>query len=198
MIYCVGVWGLGNKASINSIFVSQKKALRAISFTKLYKKDKITGVYTYGHTKKIFKEYGFQSIHNLILTQVLNLMHKIKLAIAPEQIIKLFTIENNSLNINNPLHEYQQKRLSRLDISINNVISHDHNWGVSKIFYEPYSRLKTTKSTIAILGPKLYNHFVSQINSKTVTPNSKTTIKHENLGLTAFKSRMKAYILKIY
>ena len=66
MIYCVCVWGLGNKTSINSIFVSQKKALRAISFTKLYKKDKITGTYTYGHTKKMFKEYGFQSIHNYI------------------------------------------------------------------------------------------------------------------------------------
>ena len=197
MIYCVSVWGLGNKASINAIFVSQKKALRAISFTKLYKKDKITGVYTYGHTKKIFKEYGFQSIHNLILTQVLNIMHKIKLAIAPEQIIKLFTTEHNSLNLINPLHQYQQKRLSRLDISINNIIRHDHNWRVSKFFSEPNGRLKTTISTLAILGPKLYNHFVSQINCKTVTQNNKITIKHENLGVTAFKSRMKAHILKI-
>ena len=132
MIYCVSVWGLGNKTSINSIFVSQKKALRAISSTKLYKKDKVTGVYTYGHTKKIFKEYGFQTIHNLILMQVLNLMHKIKLAIVPEQIIKLFTIRSNSLNTYNPLNEHQQKRLARLNISINNVIGHDHNWGITK------------------------------------------------------------------
>ena len=197
MIYCVSVWGLGNKTSINSIFVSQKKALRAISFTKLYKKDKVTGVYTYGHTKKIFKEYGFQTIHNLILMQVLNLMHKIKLAIVPEQIIKLFTIRSNSLNTYNPLNEHQQKRLARLNISINNVIGHDHNWGITKIFNEPCGRLKTINSTISILGPKVYNHFVSQINSQSVRLNSKATIKHENLGLTAFKSRMKAYILKI-
>ena len=59
-------------------------------------------------------------------------MQKIKLAIAPEQIVKLFTTEINTLNINNPLLGHQQKRLSRLDISSNNVIS--HNWGVSKKF----------------------------------------------------------------
>ena len=52
-------------------------------------------------------------------------------------------------------------------------------------------------SFIAILGPKLYNHFVSQINSETAMQNSKKRIKHENLSLTAFKSRMKSYILKI-
>ena len=90
MIYCVSVWGLGNKTSINSIFVSQKKALRAISFTKLYKKDKVTGVYTYGHTKKIFNEYGFQTIHNLILMQVLNLMHKIHLQFLYRPFYNLF------------------------------------------------------------------------------------------------------------
>ena len=38
---------------------------------------------------------------------------------------------------------------------------------------------------------------MSQINCKTVTQNNKITIKHENLGVTAFKSRMKSYILKI-
>ena len=38
---------------------------------------------------------------------------------------------------------------------------------------------------------------MSQINSKSVTLNGNATIKHENLGLKAFKSRMKAYILEI-
>ena len=194
MIYCVSVWGLGNKASINSIFVSQKKAIRAISLTKLYNKDKITGVYTYGHTKKIFKEYGFQSIHNLVLTQVLNLLHKIKLARAPERIMKLFTI-GNSLNTNKPLCEHQHRRLARLDMSINNVIT--HNRVIAKIFEESYGRLKTTNSTISVLGPKLYNHFVDQLNSQSLSLNNNSTIKHENLGPAAFKSRVKAYIIKI-
>ena len=154
----------------------------------------MTGIYTYGHTKKIFKEQGFQSIHNLILTQVLNLLHKIKLAIAPEPIINLFTL-GSSLNVNSTLNEHQHKRLARLNITSNNVIK--HNRGIATIFNEPNGRLKTTNSTISILGPKLYNHVVSQLNSQYTPHNNNSTIKHENLGPTAFKSRMKSYILKV-
>ena len=36
MIYCSNVWGLGTKRSLSSIFISQKTAIRAMSFTKLY------------------------------------------------------------------------------------------------------------------------------------------------------------------
>ena len=51
MIYCSSVWGLGSKSSLSGLFVSQKRAVRTMTFTKLYKKDKITGLYTYGHMK---------------------------------------------------------------------------------------------------------------------------------------------------
>ena len=51
MKYCSSVWGLGSKNSLSGIFVLQKRALRTMTFTKLYKKDEIKGLYTYGHTK---------------------------------------------------------------------------------------------------------------------------------------------------
>ena len=89
-----------------------------MSFTKLYKKDKITGVYTYGHTKMKFAKYEFLSIHDLVLTQALNLMQKIKLGIAPESIIQLFEINTDPYSITN----HQIRRLNRLNINNNNVI----------------------------------------------------------------------------
>ena len=123
MIYCSNVWGLGTKRSLNSIFISQKRAIRAMSFTKLYKKDKITGVYTYGHTKMKFAKYEFLSIHNLVLTQALNLMQKIKLGIAPESIIQLFEINTDPYSITDiSLYDHQIRRLNRLNINNNNVI----------------------------------------------------------------------------
>ena len=58
MVYCSNVWGLGSKNSLKCIFISQKRAIRTMSFIKLYKKDKINGTYTYGHTKKVFNDQG--------------------------------------------------------------------------------------------------------------------------------------------
>ena len=92
-------------------------------FIKLYKKDKITGVYTYGHTKMKFAKYEFLSIHNLVLTQALNLMQKIKLGIAPESIIQLFEINTDPYSITDiSLYDHQIRRLNRLNINNNNVI----------------------------------------------------------------------------
>lgn len=195
MVYCSGVWGLGSKISLNSIFLSQKRAIRIMSFTKLYKKDKLSGVYTYGHTKKIFKEYNLLSIHNLVLTQALNLLQKVKLGTAPVSISKLFEINNQPQN--SPaiyLSDRQIRRLNRLGINSSNIITSTENTNTTFI-KEPQANLKLRKQCIDILGPKLYNNFTSKANSNVISTTK--TIKHENLLLNAYKSRIKQLTIKL-
>ena len=128
MIYCSSVWGLGSKNSLSSIFVSQKRAVRTMTFTKLYKKDKTTGLYTYGHTKSIFNEFNLLNIHNLILTQALNLIHKIKLGAAPIPITKLFNVNNHPITgATRVLTDKQTNRLRRIGINETNIISRVNN-----------------------------------------------------------------------
>ena len=191
MIYCSNVWGLGNKRSLGSIFISQKRAIRAMSFTKLYKKDKITGIYTYGHTKGIFNAYGFLSIHNLVLTQALNLMHKIKLGLAPESIVQLFNINTEPYSVTaTPLHDHQVRRLNRLNINVNNIIT--RSFDTINFFNEPSIKLKLCANMFTSSGHALYNHFVNRLNAASTVPMSKHAIKHENLLLSSFKNRIKA------
>ena len=39
LVFCCSIWGIGSKNSLRDIFVAQKRAVRAISFTKLYTKN---------------------------------------------------------------------------------------------------------------------------------------------------------------
>ena len=197
MIYCSNVWGLGSKNSLQNIFVSQKRAIRTMTFTKLYKKDTTTGNYTYGHTKNLFKTYGFLCIHNLILAQALNLVHKIKLGTVPKPISMLFNfitpLDSNLTTLNNT----QCARLARLDMDNSNIIMHTNS--NPNIVTESNVRLKTQNQSFPVLGPRVYNHFVSKANAleaKLVNNRSKS-IKHENLFLNGFKNRMKLLILEL-
>ena len=193
MIYCSNVWGLGSKNSLNKIFISQKRAVRTMTFTKLYKKDNVTGVYTYGHTKQLFKKYEILCIHNVILMQALSLMHKIKLGIAPKLISTLinFNVENNPIipSLNNK----QLRRLNRLGISETNVVTCENT--LTKFASEPDTSLTVQKHSFAARGPKLYNHCVSKANY--LERESPRIIKHEKLYLDPFKNRLKYMILDI-
>ena len=72
--YCSLVWGLGPKACIEPLFAEQKKAMRALmpGNNINYYKNGITPC----HTKPFFTEYQIMTVHSIILTNVLNFMHK--------------------------------------------------------------------------------------------------------------------------
>ena len=198
MIYCSNVWGLGSRNSLQSIFVSQKRAIRTMTFAKLYKKDATTGNYTYGHTKNIFKKYGFLCIHNLILAQALNLMHKVKLGIVPKPISTLFNFSNSTEKCPvTTLNNNQRNRLTRLDMNNTNTLMHVDR--KLNIVDERKARLKLQNQCFPILGPKLYNHFVSKANvsESNLVGNPSKSIRHENLFLDGFKNRIKLFILKL-
>ena len=74
--YCSLVWGFSSKENIELLFRKQKIGMRAVipGFVNFkYKDGKIPG-----HTKKYFSEYCILTIHNIIVFNALNFMHKIK------------------------------------------------------------------------------------------------------------------------
>ena len=141
--------------------------------------------------------YGFLCIHNLILAQALNLVHKIKLGTAPKPISILFNFiapfDRNLESLNNT----QCNRLARLNMDNSNIIMHTDS--ISNIVTESNVRLKTQNQSFSVVGPKVYNHFVSKANAMEarLAKNKSKSIKHENLFLNGFKNRMKTLILDL-
>jgi exonuclease III len=73
--YCSLVWGFSAKSNIESIFVCQKKGLRAVvpGFVNYFYKDgKLPA-----HTKSSFNKFKILTIHNIIIKNTLIAMHKI-------------------------------------------------------------------------------------------------------------------------
>ena len=72
--YCSLVWGLSPKACIEPLFAEQKKTIRALmpGHNINYYKDGISPC----HTKQFFNEYQIMTVHSIILSNILNFMHK--------------------------------------------------------------------------------------------------------------------------
>ena len=169
-----------------------------MTFTKLYKKDATTGNYTYGHTKNIFFKCEFLCIHNLILAQALNLMHKIKLGIVPKPISTLFNFSNSTEKCPvTSLNNNQRNRLATLGMNNSNTIMHvGHNLNIVD---EPKVQLKIQNHCFPILGPKLYNHFVAKANASepNLIGNSSKPIKliiNLSIGLVNHKEIFHKYL----
>ena len=190
LMYCCTVWGSGSKSSINQIFIAQKRAIRTMFFVKLYEKDELTGKYTYGHTKSYFNTSEILVIHNLILMQMLNQMHKVNLSLAPENTLSFFKkteINTNNLNIN-----VLNATLRRQGIDGNNIIlpTEKHNY---VYFAIPNSKLKIYKTSIQVLGPIAYNNFTNYINNNIFTTSGGRAI--ERLYPKTFKNYIKTLLL---
>ena len=73
--YCSLIWGFANRANINSLFMGQKKGLRAAlpGYVNYFYKD--GNVPT--HTKESFGDLKILTIHSLIATNALTFMHKV-------------------------------------------------------------------------------------------------------------------------
>ena len=133
--YCSSVWGLGSKNSLSKLFISQKKAIRAIGNkfnSYFYNKDTDTPPC---HTKSIFNANDILTVYNLITKNCLAAMHKTYLNVSPLGILYLFNI----INLNRPRRD-------------------------PKYFEVPYSRLKSSDKLIAYKGPKIYNYIANEIN----------------------------------
>ena len=73
--YCSLVWGMSCKSNIELLFVTQKKAIRALNpnKTNYFYKDGICPT----HTKPIYSDLNILTIHNIILKNMLNFIDKI-------------------------------------------------------------------------------------------------------------------------
>ena len=173
--YCSIIWGLGSKSKIETLFVAQKRAIRALipGFANyFYNKD--TGNKPH-HTKKTFCDNEIMTVHNLVLLNLLTFMHKVHKEVAPKPIVQLFT--------------------KRTDLN-RDTISDE----TPEIFQPSFSRLETYNNSLFHKGPKLYNeitHFLTTSNDETNTNNGDITPSIQNLFTKPFKRHIKQYILDI-
>ena len=188
----VVIWGTGSKSSIQSIFVAQKKAIRAITYTRLYTKDKDTLLYSYGHTKHHFNSLGLLTVHNLILIQMLSQMHKIYRSVAPVHTRGYFQSHFPPLATVKPTtHEILLPR----GLNSDNIIPDYAEQINHKLYYTtPSTRLAKHKQTIIYQGPLTYNHFCNKIQALI---NDEPKYKHQIHKLTpkSFLAHIKRQIL---
>ena len=73
--YCTLVWGSSCKNNIDTLFTTQKKAMRSVipGFVNYYYKDGLLPT----HTKSAFNEYNVLTVYNIILKNMLIYVHKI-------------------------------------------------------------------------------------------------------------------------
>ena len=75
--YCSLVWGFGAKSNIETLFVAQKKGMRAIIpgfINYKYRKDGTLP----GHTKEYFVKYDILTVHSIIVLNTLLFIHKVR------------------------------------------------------------------------------------------------------------------------
>ena len=102
LVYCSNIWGLGSKNIVARIFTAQKRAIRGVKqgfVNYFYKKD--TGELP-AHTKSIFAENEFLTIHNLIAQQAITFMQKVTARIVPKPTFdnfKIIDINSTTSNI---------------------------------------------------------------------------------------------------
>ena len=150
LLFCSTVWGSGSKCTLQNIFIAQKKAIRAITFTRLSVKDQETQSYSYGHTKPLFNKCEFLSVHNLILVQMLSQMHKIYRTVAPVQTCGLFISHSPPLMSESLIPPDIFPLRDGLD-TINIIENQNH---ANKLYFEiPQVRLAKQKQTLTYLGP---------------------------------------------
>ena len=102
LYYCSLVWGSSNKSNIESLFVTQKKAMRAIMPGPInYYYNAKDDIYP-THTKAAFKTFNILTVHNIILTNIMIFMNKLQNFphILPDPVSQ--TIPPNSPSLTNP------------------------------------------------------------------------------------------------
>ena len=198
--FCPSIWGMGSKNSISSIFIAQKKAIRALTFTKLFVKNKETDVYSYGHTKLLFNAHGILTVHNLILTQALSQLHKVHLHRAPEHTIQMFSPCSPPINKaptnSNPESKLDTAVLLRRGIDSCNIIHADNGLTTHSMTYfeEREMRLASERKSLFHIGPLAYNTIGNTIQKRLASRNSK--LKSHKLTPKTFTSHVKINLLE--
>ena len=191
---------MGSKSSVERIFTAQKRAIRGVKqgfVNYFYKKD--TGELP-AHTKNIFAENEFLTIHNLIAQQAVAFMQKVSAHIVPKPTYDNFeliprndeTAPNTESSNDQPSIGPHPRRLLNF-ITESNVanLTITHPRRATDFFKPPQIRLMCQQNSIFYKGPKLYNTVVNDINSSL---GEKDTKLHKRY-LKPFKNLVKKYLL---
>ena len=194
LIFCSVIWGVGSKCSLQNIFVAQKKALRAVTFTRLFTKDKDTQAYSYGHTKPLFNKCELLTVHNLTLVQMLSQMHKVYRLIAPAQTRGLF---NSHYPPQTPeLHDIIDHLSLPDGVDPTNIILPSTDNHVNRTYFTvPQPRLAKQKQSLTYLGPLVYNYFCNKVQQRLSAPGSKYKYIIHELSPKCFLTHIKHQLL---
>ena len=80
LFYCTPIWACGSKASLESIFVGQKRAIRILTGT-----DANFYVHAREHTKPLFKKLDILTIHNIYIYTTATEAYKLYKQFGPTQ-----------------------------------------------------------------------------------------------------------------
>ena len=96
--YGIAVWGLTNKTFINTVFIIQKKILKAITFSDMN-----------AHSDPIFSKLGLLKVGDIFQLQLLSFIHDCYHGLAPSYFSSYFTPAVN-------MHHYNTRAASRGDL----------------------------------------------------------------------------------
>lgn len=172
LLYCSAVWGTVPTSRLNNLFTAQKKAIRAISpdHVNFFFNPSNSNIPT--HTKPIFKKLSLLALPNLITKNIVGILQKVKLGVAPSKIISLFQLSNLLPTVHNTRQEQ------------------------SNIFVPRYFKLTRSNYQIAYAGPRLYNQII-QTASKYSSNNKVFSTKLSNKFFDPFKRSVTKLLLEI-
>ena len=204
LVYCSNVWGLGSKNSVARIFSAQKRAIRVVKqgFVRyFYKKD--TGELP-AHTKNIFAENEFLTIHNLIAQQAVAFMQKVSAHIVPKPTFDNFELlprndQNDEITLDadnhserNSLSHHPKRLLNFIRDSNAENLTIMHPRRATDFFKTPKIRLMCQQNSIFYKGPKLYNMIVNDINSSLGDNDTRLQKRY----IKPFKNLVKRHLLE--
>ena len=106
--YGLPVWGSANQALIEKLFILQKKAIRAITFSDFR-----------AHTSPLFKEINILKVRDLFQYQVSSIMWDYDHNILPKSLISLFTKTKNT-------HSYRTRFANADKLTVDRVNSYKY------------------------------------------------------------------------
>ena len=152
--YCSLVWGFACKSHIDSLFVKQKKGMRAVvpGFINYRYRDGIIP----GHTKIHFKEYNILTVHGIIVSNTLIFLHKVRnLPSTLPKSVRVTIAENSPVQGSN--HATSKEWLSK----------YENNIYLKSLFYKgpllaAENRFSELATAANILNVKLFKNSVKR------------------------------------
>ena len=181
--YCSLIWGMGSKNSIKTLFVGQKKAMRALipGFVNYYYNK--TTEEPPKHTKQTFNDHNILTVYSLILKNIMLFMYKTKYLawLVPDGIQQLFASSTN---------QRTEALTERLTTQVNSMFIKG-----KRLYLEVLGEATEVNSTLPTLSLGNFRNFKNRLKSYLIAIQSKGSSNEwvpENFRLCIQKAKRKS------